>query len=88
MKTGFENSSSPRFYSEIFYITLLGLEAILKRISFKDMILFKEHNPKYLLNNILFSSSVVFNLLSEYGIGKKLEPLLIELFKNQELGFR
>ena len=85
MKTGKE--MNVRHLPETFYIILLGLDAILKRNGLKDCIHFKQHNSEIYrcLSPELFSSGICFNLFSEYGVGKKLEPLLFELFKNLEL---
>lgn len=78
MKTGGVNK---RHLPETFYIILMGLDAILKRSGFKDSVLFKLHNPSYVMNSDLFASGVCFNLFSKYGVGKELEPLIQELFK-------
>ena len=80
MKTGI--SLNKRTLSEPFSISLLGLEALLKRYGFKDCVLFKNHNPHYIMNEDLFESGICFNLFSEYGVGKKLEPLISDLLKN------
>lgn len=72
---------------EIFNITLLSLEGILKRVSFKDTVLFKDHNSDYKFDSNLFTASISFNLFSEYGIGNKLEPLLEDLFRNGKLEY-
>lgn len=83
MKTGKRvGESSQEKYVHEFYICLLGLEAVLKRVSLKDAILFIEHNPSYLLNHELFDSGICFNLFSEYGVGKNLKPLIINLLHN------
>ena len=82
MKTGLEKQI---YLPEIFTITLMALDSILKRASFKDTILFKEHNQEYKFDQMLFTSGICFNLFSEYGIGKKLEPMLEDLFRFQEL---
>jgi hypothetical protein len=83
MKTGYKVSRRP--LPKIFYIILLGLEAILKSCGAKDALLFYQHNPMYELNTKLIESGICFNLFSEYGVGKKLEEMIKELFKNLEL---
>ena len=70
---------------ELFSITLLGLEGILKRVAFKDAVLFREHNPEYIFDSKLFGASLSFNLFSEYGVGKELLPLIEELFQKGKL---
>jgi len=83
MKTG--KSNTQRDLPDSFCIPLLGFDALLKRCGFKDSVLFKNHNPSYVMSEHLFASGVCFNLFSEYGIGKKLEPLIKELLLNQEI---
>ena len=70
---------------EIFSINLLGLEGILKRVAFKDAVLFREHNPEYIFDYKLFGAALAFNLFSEYGVGKELEPLIEQLFQKGKL---
>lgn len=80
MKTGLETSGND--LPETFYILLFGFDAILKRASFKDAAHYKRHNPTSVeITSELFASSVAFNLHSEYGIGKKLHPLITDLFR-------
>lgn len=79
MKTGLEKSGND--LPETFYILLFGFDAILKRASFKDAAHFKSHNPLINITSELFASSVAFNLHSDYGLGKKLKPLILELFQ-------
>jgi hypothetical protein len=83
MKTGSEMTS--RNLPESFYVILLGLDAILKRYSFKDATHFKTHNPTEIISSKVFTSAVCFNLYSEYGVGKKLEPIIFDLFRDLEL---
>lgn len=83
MKTG--NEKTNRNLPESFYILLLGLDAILKRDSFRDAIHYKQHNPPLEVSSELFASAVAFNLFSDYGVGKKLEPLIFELFSTLHL---
>ena len=83
MKTG--RSNSGRDLPDSFCIPILGFDALLKRCGFKDSVLFKNHNPSYIMNEHLFASGVCFNLFSEYGIGKKLEPLMKEILTNSEI---
>ena len=85
MKTGKNVNNKRRNLSERFCIVLLGLDAILKRYGFKDSVLFKNHNPQYVMNPDLFASGVCFNLFSEYGVGKKIEPLIKELFAKDKI---
>ena len=79
MKTGLETSGND--LPETFYILLFGFDAILKRASFKDVVHYRQHNPLLNITSELFASSVAFNLYSDYGLGKKLQPLISELFK-------
>ena len=79
MKTGSETSEND--LPETFYILLFGFDAILKRASFKDAAHYKSHNTSSNITSELFASSVAFNLYSDYGIGKKLHPLILELFQ-------
>ena len=81
MKTG--QSYNKRDLPDTFCIPLLGFDALLKRCGFKDSVLFINHNPLYKMDEHIYASGVCFNLFSEYGIGKKLEPLIKELLKNQ-----
>ena len=85
MKTGKNVNNKRRNLSERFCIVLLGLDAILKRYGFKDSVLFKNHNPQYVMNPDLFASGVCFNLFSQYGVGKKIEPLIKELFAKDKI---
>lgn len=79
MKTGVIHKN---IVPNTFYITMIALNGILKRASFKDMALFKSHNPIYISNPTLFTTAVCFNLFSSYGIGNKIKPLLQELIIN------
>ena len=83
MKTGLETAVND--LPETFYILLFGFDAILKRASFKDCVQFKSHNPDIHITSEVFASSVAFNLHSAYGIGKKLHPIITELFKTLQL---
>jgi len=83
MKTGIKN----HIHNEKFYVTILGLNCLLKRAGFKDSVLFKNHNKSYNMSPELFASGVYFNLFSDHGVGKKLESLLIDLFKNDKLEY-
>lgn len=85
MKTGGRS-----IYGELshdFYVVLLGLKTILYRISFKDAVIFQAHNEGQQMDSNLFTSAVCFNLFSEWGMGKKLEPLLFDLCKDMELDY-
>lgn len=73
-------------FSEVYYTFLLGFQAILKRVAYKDLINYKIHNDVP-LNYKWFSTSISFNLFSEYGIGKSLQPLLVELMKKYKLDY-
>ena len=84
MKTGIKNHD---FSNELFYSVILSLDCLLKRAGFKDSVLFKNHNESYIMNPELFASGVCFNLFSEYGLGKKLEVLLIELFSKGKINY-
>ena len=85
MKTGLGCKKDRRPFPETFYISLLTLDAILKRYAFKDSVLFKSHNPIFEMTPALLASGTSFNLFSDYGVGKKIEPLLKELFKNKRI---
>jgi len=74
-----------RNLSEIFYIILITLDAIIKRYGFKDAKLYKIHNKYEEYDFELISSGIMFNLFSEYGVGKILEPLIEDFFKDLEL---
>ena len=80
MKTGINmyHAHDPIF-PETFSIIYLVLGAILRRYGFKDSVVYAEHNS-ILTHQDLFDSGVLFNLFSQYGVGKKLEPLIKELF--------
>lgn len=67
-------------FPETFFIIYLILGAILRRNGFKDSLVYSEHN-NIKFNQEVFDSGVLFNLLSEYGVGKSLEPLIRELFR-------
>nr|QBK91630.1 MAG: hypothetical protein LCPAC302_02500 [Pithovirus LCPAC302] len=80
MKTGITlGGSAENVIPETFFICYIVLAGILRRNGFKDCLLYTTHN-NILYNNELFESGVLFNLLSEYGVGKSLMPLLKELF--------
>jgi hypothetical protein len=80
MKTGLPGRDND--LPETFYVLLFGFDAILKRASFKDVVYYKQHNPTLNITAEIFASAVAFNLYSDYGIGKKLQPLILDLFKN------
>ena len=80
MKTGFVLGATPEnYFPETFFIIYLVLAAILRRCGFKDCVLYSLHS-KRVFNQEMFDAGVIFNLYSEYGVGKSLKPLLIELF--------
>src|SRR5581483_8122512 len=99
MRTGHDKRQNN--LPHLFNVILLGLVAILKRMAFKDAVLFKYHNIESLsfMNEFsptssaptphslqtLFCSGVCFNLFSDYGLGKKLKPLILDLFKDLTL---
>ena len=82
MKTG---GTDKRWLPEIFYICLLGLDGLLRRAAFQDVVLFKQHNYFYTVNDKLFETGICFNLYSPRGVGKKLEPLIAELMGNSSI---
>jgi len=84
MKSGTKLNTT-RYLPEIFYITLLSLDGILKRYGVKDAYVFKKHNKEEEYDFSLLSSGIHFNLFSEYGIGKSLLPLIRELLTNIKL---
>ena len=82
MKTGITlGSDCENMLPEIFFIIYLILGAILRRCGFKDCHVFLEHNH-LVFNREYFDTGIVFNLFSEYGVGKSLEPLIYQLFSN------
>lgn len=84
IKSGTSLNTS-RNLPEIFYIILLTLDGILKRYGFKDAELYKIHNKDEEYDFELISSGIMFNLFSDYGIGKMLEPLIEDFFRELEL---
>lgn len=79
MKTGFLIGSRENTFPETFLIIYTVLAAILRRCGFKDCVLYSAHNKRS-FNQEMFDGGVIFNLYSEYGVGKSLKPLLLELF--------
>lgn len=80
MKTGFVLGGTPEnYFPETFFIIYLVLAAILRRCGFKDCVLYSMHS-KRVFNQEMFDAGVILNLYSEYGVGKSLKPLLVELF--------
>jgi hypothetical protein len=65
------------------YVMIAALDAILKRDSLKDMLLFRAHNAELNMSPELFCHSVCFNLFSEHGVGKMLEPLFIDVLHSE-----
>ena len=87
MKTGLNPTRHHEtIFPETFFIIYLILGAILRRCGFKDAIVYSEHNDD-LFNQDIFDSGVLFNLFSEYGVGKSLEPLISELFTTMSLDY-
>jgi len=85
MRTGINIGSTPQnVFPEVFFIIYMILSAILRRCGFKDSILYAEHNNMS-FDYDLFDSGVLFNLLSEYGVGKSLEPLIKEFLSTMML---
>ncbi len=81
MKTGKQLGGIPEnIFPETFFIIYLILLAILRRMGFKDSSLYSYHNNKPCTQE-MFDSGILFNLHSEYGVGKSLMPLIIELFR-------
>lgn len=79
------NLNKKRPLSEIFYLTLLGLYGIIKRYGVKDGYLYHQHNQHEEYDYTLISSGIYFNLFSEYGVGKVMEPMLVDFMKDLEL---
>lgn len=80
MKTGLNvGMAHENMFPETFFIIYLILGAILRRCGFKDCLVYSEHNSIGFKQDT-FDSGVLFNLFSEYGVGKSLEPLIHELF--------
>ncbi len=65
---------------ETFLIVFLVLNGILRRNGYIDAQLYAKHNNKQ-VDTELFDSGVIFNLFSVYGVGKVIEPMVVELFK-------
>lgn len=85
MKTGMVlGSSNSNYLPETFYIIYFVLAAILRRCGVKDGLMYSKHN-KGEFNQNMFDSGVLFNLHSEYGVGKSLEPMIYELFTTTSL---
>jgi len=85
MRTGITlGCAQENMYPETFFIIYHVLGAILRRSGFKDCLTYSEHNSLSFDQN-MFNVGIVFNLFSEYGIGKSLEPLIEELFRNTTL---
>jgi len=85
MSTGFLLGSSPENYlPETFFIIYLILAAILRRCGFKDCVLYSKH-CKRAFDQEMFDAGVIFNLYSEYGVGKSLKPLIVELLSTTGL---
>ncbi len=79
MRTGFALGSSPEnYFPETFFIIYLILAAMLRRCGFKDCVLYSKH-CKRVFDQEMFDAGVIFNLHSEYGVGKSLRPLIYEL---------
>ena len=74
-----------RHLPEVFQLTLLALDGILKRSGIKDAKKYKDHNTNEEFDFTLISSGIYFNLFSEYGVGKILEPLMVDFMRNLEL---
>jgi len=82
MRTGITlGCAQENMYTETFFIIYHVLGAILRRSGFKDCLTYSEHNSIF-FNQEIFNSGILFNLFSEYGIGKLLEPLIKELFRD------
>lgn len=78
MRTGFRTSHDIP-YPEVFFVIILIFNAILRRNGYVDAMTYAKHNKTN--RDDLFVTGVFFNLYSELGVGKRLEPLLVELFK-------
>ena len=85
MKTGRSLGGGPEnYFTEIYFIVYPILSAILRRNGLKDCILFASHNEKD-FSQEMYDSGVLFNLMSEHGVGKSLQPLIVELFQTVTL---
>ena len=85
MKTGLTvGAAYENMFPETFFIIYLILGAFLRRSGFKDCIVYSDHNSMIFTQDV-FDSGVLFNLFSEYGVGKSLEPLIHELFSTVTL---
>ena len=81
MKTGIGSvPDSNYFLPESFYIIYLILIGILRKNGYKDCMLYCAHQD-LIFDHDMFDSGVIFNLFSDYGVGKELEPLLSELLR-------
>jgi hypothetical protein len=85
MQTGRSLNGLPEnYFTEIYFIVYLILSAILRRNGLKDCVLYASHNNLEFSQDI-YDSGVLFNLMSEYGVGNGLKPLIIELFQTVTL---
>lgn len=84
MKTGFGLVSPENYLPETFFVIYLILAGILRRCGFKDCVMYSKHN-KTDFTQELFDTGVLFNLYSEYGVGKSIEILIYELFATATL---
>lgn len=87
MRTGITfGCAQENMYPETFFIIYHVLQAILRRCGFKDCLNYLEHNSLIFDDQVL-NTGIIFNLFSEYGVGKPLKPLIYELFSSLSLDF-
>lgn len=85
MRTGISLGGMPEnYYTEIFYIIYLILLSFLNRVGLKDGILYTDHN-NLIFDKKYYDSGIYFNLISKYGVGVDLKPMVKELFKTMKL---
>src|SRR5438093_4730479 len=85
MRTGIcLGCAQENMYPETFFIIYHVLGAILRRCGFKDCLVYSEHNS-LIYNQETFDSGVIFNLFSDYGVGRSLKALMYELFSTLSL---
>lgn len=86
MKTG-SVQNDPYFYSKVCGIVILGLDGILRKNSYFIASIYGVHNFNGWFDDKILDAGIMFNLHSEYGIGEKLKPLIVDMFKNDIMDY-
>lgn len=86
MKTGRDitDAGNSDALPEIFYIIYFVFLAILRRCGYADGKIYSTHN-RVIFDKNTYDTGVIFNLYSEFGVGKSLYGMIEELFQNLEL---